>query len=73
VDIAESNGDDLLRIVLVRREAVGDPHAEQCLKAVDIESTICIKHNGDLVPATEAKREYAGTNKIVEEMCFSRA
>jgi hypothetical protein len=43
------------------------------LKAVDIEGAIRIKHDGDFVPSTEADREDAGTNKIIEEMCLSRA
>ena len=43
------------------------------MKAVDIEGVICIKHDGDFVPSTEAERENAGTNKIIEEMCLSRA
>ena len=38
------------------------------MKAVDIENAICIKYDGDFVPATEAVREDAGTNEVVEEM-----
>jgi hypothetical protein len=43
------------------------------LKAVNIEGAICIKHDGDFVPSTDVEREDAGRNKIIEEMCLSRA
>jgi hypothetical protein len=43
------------------------------LKTVDIENAICIKHDGDFVPATEAVREDTGTNEVVEEMCLPGA
>ena len=38
------------------------------MKTVDIENAICVKHDRDFVPATEAVREDARTNEVVEEM-----